>query len=106
MKRLTLHCSVLWRLINVNYSLLTRNCNFCYRARGEEGQLIKSRPCHDFVYRNCFTGCELVDWLIQNAEVADRGQGVLLGRELLKQGIIKHGMSECLKTICGFPIGI
>jgi len=43
------------------------------------------------VYRNCFTGRELVDWLIQNGEVSDRGQGVILGRELLDQGIIKHG---------------
>lgn len=64
---------------------------FLCRAKNEDCQLIKSRPCHDFVYRNCFTGRELVDWLIQNGEVSDRGQGVILGRELLDQGIIKHG---------------
>ena len=67
---------------------------YCYiycRAKNEDCHLIKSRPCHDFVYRNCFTGCELVDWLIQNGEVSDRSQGVLLGRDLLDQAIIKHG---------------
>ena len=64
---------------------------FSCRAKNEDCQLIKSRPCHDFVYRKCFTGRELVDWLIQNGEVSDRGQGLILGRELLDQGIIKHG---------------
>ena len=53
--------------------------------------MIKLRPCHDFVFRNCFTGYELVDWLIQKSEVPDRAHGVVLGRELLDQGIIKHG---------------
>ena len=32
-----------------------------------------------------------MDWLIQHGEVSDRAQGVLLGRELLDQAIIKHG---------------
>ena len=64
---------------------------FLCRAKNEDCQLIKSRPCHDFVYRNCFTGRELVDWLIENSEVSDREQGVILGRELLDQGIIKYG---------------
>lgn len=59
-----------------------------------EDNLIKLRPCHDFMHRSCFTGLELVDWLIQNGDVSHRGQAVLLGRELLDQGIIKHGKWE------------
>ena len=43
------------------------------------------------MHRSCFTGLELVDWLIQNGDVSHRDQAVLLGRELLDQGIIKHG---------------
>lgn len=63
---------------------------FCCRVKNEDN-LIKLRPCHDFMHRSCFTGLELVDWLIQNGDVSHRDQAVLLGRELLDQGIIKHG---------------
>ena len=43
------------------------------------------------MYRSCFTGVELVDWLIQSGEVTDRTQGLILGKELLDQAIMKHG---------------
>ena len=79
---------ILLHMKHLNRSVVS----YC-RAKNEDCHLIKSRPCHDFVYRNCFTGCELVDWLIQNGEVSDRSQGVLLGRDLLDQAIIKHGKS-------------
>lgn len=39
-----------------------------------------------------------MDWLIQTGEVSDRVQGVLLGRELLDQSIIKHG-KYLLRTV-------
>lgn len=81
-------------VLNPDLSLVYRGCNIYHRAKNEDCQLIKLRPCHDFVYRNCFTGCELVDWLLQNHEVNDRVQGVLLGRELLEQTIIKHVTDE------------
>lgn len=79
---------------NPDLAMIYRGCDIYYRAKNEDCQLIKSRPCHDFVHRNCFTGRELVDWLIQNGEVSDRGQGLILGRELLDQGIIKHVTDE------------
>ncbi|XP_068750320.1 DEP domain-containing mTOR-interacting protein-like isoform X1 [Montipora capricornis] len=79
---------------NSDLAVIYKGCDIFHRAKNEEGQLIKLTPCHDFVYRSCFTGLELVDWLIQNGEVPDRGQAVLLGRELLDQAIIKHVTDE------------
>lgn len=81
-------------VLNPDLAVAYRGCDIYHRAKNEDCHLIKSRPCHDFVYRNCFTGCELVDWLIQNGEVSDRSQGVLLGRDLLDQAIIKHVTDE------------
>ncbi|KAJ7382104.1 hypothetical protein OS493_036943 [Desmophyllum pertusum] len=81
-------------VLNPDLVVIYRGCDIYYRAKNEDCHLIKSRPCHDFVYRNCFTGCELVDWLIQSSEVSDRVQGVALGRELLDQEIIKHVTDE------------
>lgn len=37
-----------------------------------------------------------MDWLIQSGEVIDRTQGLILGKELLDQAIIKHGKERLL----------
>ena len=37
-----------------------------------------------------------MDWLIQSGEVIDRTQGLILGKELLDQAIIKHGKESLL----------
>ena len=37
-----------------------------------------------------------MDWLIQSGEVTDRIQGLILGKELLDQAIIKHGKESLL----------
>ena len=37
-----------------------------------------------------------MDWLIQSGEVTDRTQGLILGKELLDQAIIKHGEESLL----------
>nr|XP_058970948.1 DEP domain-containing mTOR-interacting protein-like isoform X2 [Pocillopora verrucosa] len=79
---------------NSDLDVIYKGCDIYYRAKNEDSHLIKLRPCHDFVFRNCFTGYELVDWLIQKSEVPDRAHGVVLGRELLDQGIIKHVTDE------------
>ena len=57
----------------------------------EDSRYVKPRQCHDQVYRNCFVSTELVDWLVENGEASDRVHAVMLGRELLDAGLIKHG---------------
>lgn len=37
-----------------------------------------------------------MDWLIQSGEVTDRTQGLILGKELLDQAVIKHGKESLL----------
>lgn len=78
---------------NPDHSVIYKGCDIYHRVKNEDN-LIKLRPCHDFMHRSCFTGLELVDWLIQNGDVSHRDQAVLLGRELLDQGIIKHVTDE------------
>ena len=44
-------------------------------------------------YTKCFSGEELVGWLVKLEEVGNADEGVILGQALLENGVIHHG--EC-----------
>lgn len=53
--------------------------------------IVKNQECEDYVYRSCFIGSALVDWLVETGQTSDRFEAVMLGRELLELGVMKHG---------------
>ena len=56
-----------------------------------ESNLIRDRKYHLRTYKSCFTGSEMVDWLIQREEVESREEGVAVMQKLLEYEIIHHG---------------
>ncbi|XP_036416052.1 DEP domain-containing mTOR-interacting protein [Colossoma macropomum] len=59
--------------------------------------LLSSRECllqvreeKGVLYKRCFAGFQLIDWLLQNGEAESRSEGVELSRTLLEHGIIQH----------------
>ena len=59
--------------------------------------VLQQREKHGVIYQRCFPGCHLIDWLLQNAEVESRKQGVELCRALQEHGIFQHGKTSSLQ---------
>jgi hypothetical protein len=59
--------------------------------KSDEFSIVRQQECEDSVYRNCFVGSALVDWMVEAGETTDRFGAVMLSRELLELGLIKHG---------------
>lgn len=66
-------------------------------------------------YRQCFSGCDLVNWLVTNNIVQDRAEGVHYGNQLLLGHILKQlnnaqlfcddaALLYCFNKANGFPI--
>uniref|UniRef100_A0A8C3RPD9 DEP domain-containing mTOR-interacting protein n=1 Tax=Chelydra serpentina TaxID=8475 RepID=A0A8C3RPD9_CHESE len=55
-----------------------------------EDSILKAREENSVKYQRTFLGCEMIDWLIQEGETANRKEAVELGRALLEHGIIQH----------------
>uniref|UniRef100_A0A8C5F9K5 Si:dkeyp-97e7.9 n=1 Tax=Gadus morhua TaxID=8049 RepID=A0A8C5F9K5_GADMO len=56
--------------------------------------VLQQREKHGVIYQRCFPGCHLIDWLLQNAEVESRKQGVELCRALQEHGIFQHVLKK------------
>ncbi|KAG7275993.1 hypothetical protein CRUP_028550 [Coryphaenoides rupestris] len=56
--------------------------------------VLQQREKHGVIYQRCFPGCQLIDWLLQNAEVESRKQGVELCRALQEHGIVQHVLKK------------
>ena len=57
----------------------------------EEPPLIKDRRYHLKTYEKCFTGVEMVDWLLKKGEVESRSEAVAMMQKLLDNGVVHHG---------------
>ncbi|KAJ1122683.1 hypothetical protein NDU88_001168 [Pleurodeles waltl] len=55
-----------------------------------EDSILKVREDNDETNQRTFLGCEIIDWLIQEGEIANRKEAVDLCRALLEYGIIQH----------------
>ncbi|KAJ3602629.1 hypothetical protein NHX12_030378 [Muraenolepis orangiensis] len=56
--------------------------------------VLQQREKHGVIYQRCFPGCQLIDWLLQNAEVEGRKQGAELCRALQEHGILQHVLKK------------
>ncbi|XP_039354513.1 DEP domain-containing mTOR-interacting protein-like isoform X2 [Mauremys reevesii] len=59
-----------------------------------EDSILKAREENSVKYQRTFLGCEMIDWLIQEGETANRKEAVELGRALLEHGIVQHVSSK------------
>lgn len=57
----------------------------------EDPPLIKDRRHHLKTYDSCFTGNEMVDWLLKKGEVESRAEAVAMMQKLLDHGVLHHG---------------
>ena len=67
------------------HRLSTRSVNII-RSYQQDGEL----------YRNAFQGSEFVDYLLREGTVYSREEAVILGRRLLENDTIRHGMVKVL----------
>ncbi|CAL8337295.1 unnamed protein product [Merluccius merluccius] len=56
--------------------------------------VLQQREKHGVIYQRCFPGYQLIDWLLQNAEVESRKKGVELCRALQEHGIVQHVLKK------------
>ena len=45
---------------------------------------------NDQVFKTCFLARRFVDWLVVNAEIQSRDEGVEIGKAFLRTGVIKQ----------------
>uniref|UniRef100_A0A3Q3BDU0 DEP domain containing MTOR-interacting protein n=1 Tax=Kryptolebias marmoratus TaxID=37003 RepID=A0A3Q3BDU0_KRYMA len=64
------------------------------RLRLHEAKVIKDRRHHLRTYPNCFVAKELIDWLMEHKEAADRDTAIKIMQKLLDQCIIHHVCDE------------
>jgi hypothetical protein len=57
---------------------------------GPKGLRIKSHKSKLKVYKNCFTGKELIDWLMTNTKIKDRNTALAIGKMFITFGYVKH----------------
>ncbi|XP_062976973.1 DEP domain-containing mTOR-interacting protein-like isoform X1 [Elgaria multicarinata webbii] len=55
-----------------------------------EDSILKVREENSVKYQRTFLGCEMIDWLVQEGEAANRKEAVELCQTLLEHGIIQH----------------
>lgn len=65
-----------------------------FRLIADKNSILQLREEHGVAYQRSFPGCQLIDWLLQNAEAESRRRGLELCRTLQEHGIIQHG-EEC-----------
>lgn len=55
-----------------------------------ESNLLQTREEEGVSHERTLVASELIDWLLQEGEIATREEAVQLGRRLLEHGIIQH----------------
>ena len=70
---------------NLNIVLLAK------AIQGKSGIPLSDRRWHFTLYRNCFVGIDLTSWLLANfRDVTSREEAVVLGNELMREGLFMH----------------
>jgi len=60
----------------------------------QKGISISDRNYHGKVYKKCFIGSDMVDWLLKNGFASTREDAVRLGNDLLKHNVFRHVTSD------------
>ena len=72
-------------------SLVLNKGEKLYQLAKREGQLIRDHKPRLRTYAKCFSGEELVTWLLEHGEGDKVEEAVFLGQALLENGLIHHG---------------
>ncbi|XP_063153006.1 DEP domain-containing mTOR-interacting protein-like [Candoia aspera] len=59
-----------------------------------DNSILKVREENLVKYQRAFLGCEMVDWLVEEGEVANRKEATELCQTLLEHGIIQHASAQ------------
>ena len=78
-------------------SLVLNKGEKLYHLAKREGQLIRDHKPRLRTYTKCFSGEELVTWLLQHGEGDKVEEAVFLGQALLENGLIHHG--KCMHLV-------
>uniref|UniRef100_A0A2D4IGZ2 DEP domain-containing protein n=2 Tax=Micrurus lemniscatus lemniscatus TaxID=129467 RepID=A0A2D4IGZ2_MICLE len=62
---------------------------------GMDNSILKAREENLVKYQRSFLGFEMVDWLVEEGEVANRKEATELCQTLLEHGIIQHVSTQC-----------
>ncbi|KAM3839350.1 DEP domain-containing mTOR-interacting protein-like isoform 3-T3 [Vipera latastei] len=62
---------------------------------GMDNSILKAREENLVKYQRTFLGCEMVDWLVEEGEAANRKEAMELCQTLLEHGIIQHVSAQC-----------
>ncbi|XP_070796237.1 DEP domain-containing mTOR-interacting protein-like [Pituophis catenifer annectens] len=62
---------------------------------GMDNSILKAREENLVKYQRSFLGCEMVDWLVEEGEVANRKEATELCQTLLEHGIIQQVSAQC-----------
>jgi len=78
-------------------SLVLNKGEKLYHLAKREGQLIRDHKPRLRTFTKCFSGEELVAWLLQHGEGDKVEEAVFLGQALLENGLIHHG--KCMHLV-------
>ncbi|XP_013919056.1 PREDICTED: collagen alpha-1(XX) chain-like, partial [Thamnophis sirtalis] len=62
---------------------------------GMDNSILKAREENLVKFQRSFLGCEMVDWLVEEGEVANRKEATELCQTLLEHGIIQQVSAQC-----------
>ncbi|KAG8131610.1 hypothetical protein E2320_009526, partial [Naja naja] len=78
-------------LLNKEVKVFLRGQSLYETLIGMDNSILKAREENLVKYQRSFLGCEMVDWLVEEGEVANRKEATELCQTLLEHGIIQHG---------------
>ncbi|XP_039198479.1 DEP domain-containing mTOR-interacting protein-like isoform X1 [Crotalus tigris] len=81
--------------LNKEVKVFLRGQNLYETLIGMDNSILKVREENLVKYQRTFLGCEMVDWLVEEGEAANRKEAVELCQTLLEHGIIQHVSAQC-----------
>jgi hypothetical protein len=78
------------RIVNVRVQEAEMGNLTAIASRMSQGISVKDRRYFLTIYPSCFVGSDAVSWLVQNTRAQSRDEAVLLGRAMVKLGLIRH----------------
>uniref|UniRef100_A0A8C6VIY8 DEP domain-containing mTOR-interacting protein n=1 Tax=Naja naja TaxID=35670 RepID=A0A8C6VIY8_NAJNA len=82
-------------LLNKEVKVFLRGQSLYETLIGMDNSILKAREENLVKYQRSFLGCEMVDWLVEEGEVANRKEATELCQTLLEHGIIQHVSAQC-----------
>ncbi|XP_020665041.2 DEP domain-containing mTOR-interacting protein [Pogona vitticeps] len=76
--------------LNKDVKVFMRGQSLYEKLISVEDTFLKAREENSVKYQRTFLGCEMVDWMVQEGEAANRKEAVELCQTLLEHGIIQH----------------